>query len=379
MKKIQIKNKEYLFIALISILFYWALNNINLFITTINYVLAMLSPFIIGGCIGFILNILVSAIEKKILIKGKNKIYMKSRRAISTLLSIIILLGSITLVLFYILPEVFNSLQEVAQNIPYTIERIEKETQKLAENNKFFNDIMQNLNLDFNDLSGKAITFFKQRLPKALEITFNITTSIFTTFFNLLIALIFGIYIVLQKEKLERYMDLTLVAYTKPSFVSKFNKITKLTYDSFSSFITGQLVERTILGVLCFIGMELFKIPQSVLISFIIAIIGIIPMIGGFIGAAIGVVLIFITAPAKVLVFIVFITILLQIDGNVIYPRVIGDSMGIPSIVVLVSFILAGKLFGMVGMILSVPIASILFVLYKESLDKIIDKKDIKL
>ena len=203
-------------------------------------------------------------------------------------------------------------------------------------------------------------------------ITFILDTlsSVIGIVINLLIGIVFAIYLLLQKEKILIQTKRILNAYLSNDKVNKITDIAKLSNKVFSNFIGGQLTEAIILGLLCFLGMVILKIPYATIISVIITITALIPMVGALIGTGIGALFILVTQPFKTITFIIFIIILQQIEGNFIYPKVVGKTVGLPGIWVIVAITIGASLWGLIGMIISVPITSIIYSLINNNVNK---------
>jgi len=211
-----------------------------------------------------------------------------------------------------------------------------------------------------------------------LTTSFNVVVSIISGLANFIIAFIFAIYVLAEKEKLSKQFKILLRAFMKEKYVQSFFKITALANRTFSKFISGQCLEACILGMLCFIGMQFFKFPYALSISVLVALTALIPVFGAFIAMIIGFILISITSFSSAIWFLIFFLILQQLEGNLIYPRVVGNSVGLPAIWTMMAVTIGGSCFGILGMLISVPLSSILYALLKEYIQKKNQQKLIK-
>ena len=210
-----------------------------------------------------------------------------------------------------------------------------------------------------------------------LNSTIGIVSTIFSTTLNLIIGFIFAIYVLLQKEKLGKQGTKILFAIMPTKIAENILGVLKLSYKVFTSFVTGQCLEACILGVIFFVVLSIFRMPYALLIGVLIAFTALIPIVGAFIGCFISAFLILMVSPIKALVFIILFLVIQQIEGNLIYPNVVGNSVGLPSIWVLVAVTLGGNLFGVAGMLLFIPLSSVCYTLFKEWVNKMLSKKNI--
>ena len=368
--------KVFLFILGIIII-YWAINNITIIGNVFSRIADILFPFILGGCIAFILNIPMSFLERKFLSeKNKNDKKKKTNKnktlikIISMILSILVIAIILTLIIKLIVPELINIVNLLIYNIPYYTEEL---TNIIQNNGEEIQGVLADMNITPERIKTELIS----NLSNILTSSISIVGSIITTVTNFIVAIIFAIYILMNKEKLQEQIKKLLYAYLSKDWADKVVNIGSTAKAIFSSFFTVQCLEATILGTLCIIGMLILKIPYAVPIGVLIGVTALVPIIGAFIGIIIGAILILSVAPFKVITFVIFVLILQQIEGNLIYPKVVGDSVGLPGIWVLVAVSVGGKLFGIVGMLVGVPIASVIYTLIKKDVDKKLKDKNV--
>lgn len=372
----KIATKKIIFVILTGILFYWALQNLVLIWNVFNSIFKILNPFILGACIAFVLNVIVNIIEKKwIKNKKKNKIIERIKRPLSITLSILILFAVIFFVIFLVIPELINTINSITTYIPGIAENFKNWIFDLTVKYPQISDTVKNINFNWNNLDQETMKVLQEWAKTILSSSINIFVSIFTGITNFIIGLIFAVYLLLQKEKLGNQVKKIMQAYMKSEFIEKTLKIFRVTNIAFTNFITGQVTEACILGALCFIGMTILRMPYSLTISVLIGFTALIPIFGAFIGAGIGALLIAVQSPMLAIAFIIFIIVLQQIEGNIIYPKVVGSSVGLPGIWVMVAVTLGGSLWGITGIIVSVPLASIIYALLRENVNNTILKK----
>ncbi len=364
-KKEEYKNViKILFILLVG---YWIVNNINFIGSIVLKIFEILFPFILGACMAFILNIPMSFFEKKLSnLKINKKRILKNRkllRVISLFLAIIVIIFVLIVIVNLIVPELINIGKILIDNIPTYINQIEDLVPEDKENISKF---IEELNLDTQTIKEQLMSAISGILSSSINVISSVISGV-TTF---IIAIIFSIYILTSKEKLQNQLERVLNAYLKKENVQKIFYIGRIARTTFSRFFTVQCFEATILGILSIIGMLILKIPYALPIGILIGVTALIPIVGAFIGIIIGAILICSSNYMKVIPFIIYILILQQIEGNVIYPKVVGNSVGLPSLWVLVAVSVGGSLFGIVGMLIGVPVASVIYTIIKNDVNK---------
>lgn len=369
--------KKIIFIIAIGIIIYLGLQNLGLIWGGVQNILKILSPFILGACIAFVLNVIVNLIENKwIKNRKKNKIIERIKRPVSIFLSMLILFAVIFFVIFLVIPGLISTIDSIKTYIPGIATNVQNWIYDMTDSYPQINDMIRSVNIDWNNLDEETMKLLQTWAGTILSSSINILVSIFSGITKFIIGLIFAVYILLQKEKLGIQFKKIMQAYMKPEIMEKTLKIVRVTNSAFTKFLTGQVTEACILGILCFMGMIIFGMPYALTISVLIGFTALIPIFGAFIGAGVGALLIAVQNPMLALGFIVYIIILQQIEGNIIYPKVVGNSVGLPGIWVMVAVTLGGALWGITGIAVSVPIASILYALIKENVNnKIVEVK----
>lgn len=340
----------------------------------------ILFPFVLGGAIAFVINVPMSFLEKKIFGKTKdgNKVGKKLARPISLLLTIILAVGVIALVMFGVIPQLTRTMGSLMISIANFVPQMQNWIREFSHNNQ---DIMKLVNqVQFNqDQAIKwGISILGSGAGNMMNTTMSAVGSIVSGFATFFIAFSFACYILFQKEKLHVQIRKVFFAFISKQKAEAFLKICSLTYQTFANFLTGQCVEAVILGSMFVVTLSILKMPYALLIGTLIAFTALIPIFGAFIGCAVGCFLIFMVNPKQAILFIIVFLILQQIEGNLIYPHVVGGSVGLPSIWVLAAVTIGGNLMGIVGMLIFIPLVSVLYTIFREFVYLRLKEKNIK-
>lgn len=370
--------RKIIFIVVIAVLLYWGLQNLAIIWNAISTLIHILKPFILGACIAFVLNVIVNLIENKWM-KNKNRkkksLLIKIKRPLSIVLSILILFAVIFFVIFLVIPSLIDTIDSIKTYIPGIAENTQNWIYEMLNNYPEINDMIRNIDIDWNNIDQETMKVLQNWVTTILSSSVSILVSIFSGLTNFVIGLIFAVYILLQKEKLGAQFKKLIKAYLPEKVEQKALKLCATANNAFTKFITGQVTEAFILGVLCFMGMIIFGMPYALTISVLIGVTALIPIFGAFIGAGIGFLLIAVQNPALAVGFVIYIIILQQIEGNIIYPKVVGNSVGLPGIWVMVAVTLGGALWGIMGIAISVPIASIIYALLRENVNNRLEER----
>ena len=366
LKKEEMRN--WITLIIIAVFSYWAATNINTIINIIRKLISVLSPFILGLIIAFILNIPMTKIEtflNKLIKNNKGKV-----RIISIILSLVIFLLIIGFVLLLLIPEVIESIENLISIAPSLINDIENWIINLLDK---YPDLQIEIEKIFDKSSLDTI------IPSTLNYIVNGTVSIITSLVSGIIttftAVVFSIYILSQKEYVIEGTKKLMNAYLPSKIQKRMIEIGKLSNQTFSKFISGQCVEAIILGAIFFVVLSILRFPYALIISVLTTITALIPIFGAMIAMAIGAVLIAIESPLQAAIFIVIFQVIQQIEGNFIYPKVVGKSVGLSPMWTLFAITIGGSLFGIVGMLTFLPLASICYALLKDDVLKRINQK----
>ena len=339
----------------------FALVNFSKIFAFLGKVISIFSPFLLGIILAFVLNVLNNFIEKKIFGKIKpSKIWNKIKRPLCITLSLILVFLTIFFVMNLLIPQLKNSASLFTDTLPAYKEDI------IGILNKFdIDESTVNKVGEYLDNFGKVITdYIKGNSKDVITVTTEVATSVVNIISKGIITLVFAIYMIAQKETLSRQINKIMRAYLKPKTINKINTIGTLANKTFSNFVTGQCLEALIFGSLVFVGMLIFRFPYASTIGVLLGFTALIPIFGAFIGTAIGFILIMMVSPVKAILFVVFIIVLQQIEGNLIYPRVVGKSIGLPGMWVLLSVTVGGSIGGILGMLIATPLCSLLYALF---------------
>lgn len=327
------------------------------------------SPLIVGCGIAFILNILMSFYEKHYFKKSKSVWALKTRRPVCLIFAILTLLAIITIVISLVLPQLISCFKHIFAVLPSAINRF---IAFLSKSEYISKDLINTLSaIDWRSKIGEFANTIFSGLGGVFDIVVSTVTSVFSGLVTVFIGLIFAGYLLMQKEKLAVQCEKLMNHYIKESIVKKIKYVAEILNDSFRRYIIGQCTEAVILGVLCTLGMLILGLPYATMIGAFIAFTALIPIAGAYIGAGIGAFMIVMVSPVKALVFLIFILVLQQLEGNLIYPRVVGLSIGLPGIWVLAAITIGGGVMGVGGMLLGVPIAATIYRIIKNDVNKV--------
>ncbi|KRK52568.1 permease [Companilactobacillus kimchii DSM 13961 = JCM 10707] len=326
-------------------------------------------PLILGAVLAYVLNILCVKLEKYFFPNTKIKILQKSRRALVILTTLVIVTLVMVGVFRLVLPQFFNALADFFKNIPSFFEGLSALLEKI-NHNSVISDQLESMNIDWSSVQSKVMKYLTSGMGGVFGSTFKVLTGITKGFVNFILALTFAIYILATKEKLSCQVKKLAHAYMKNEHIKKVKYVVDIADDMFSHFIAGQVTEAIILGSLCSIGMLIFRFPYALSVGAFVSITALIPILGAWLGGIVGFLLIAVRSPIEAVFFIIFLLVLQQFESNVIYPRVVGTSIGLPGIWVLASITVGGGLGGIVGMLLGVPVAATIYQLLKNDTNR---------
>ena len=368
--------KRILGIITFALLLYWALLHPSQVGGILSGVYAIFAPFILGFAIAFIVNVPLRLLESQWDKRIKSP---KGKRPVCLVASLVIVAGIIFALFFIVVPALTESFANLAAQLPQYIRQLEALYLSLMELLAQHNIVLPSLDLDLEKIYATALNFFTNYGQALMDKTIGVTTSIVSVMVNFVLALVFSLYLLAQKENLMRQSRKAVHALLPQRWANNTLGIATLTNKTFANFVTGQLTEAVILGSLCFLGMTLFRFPYAGVVSVLIGFCALIPIFGAIIGALVGAFLILLVAPMKALWFLVFLIILQQLEGNLIYPRVVGKSVGLPGIWVLAAVTVGGNAFGLVGMLVSVPVCSVLYTLFREFVNYRLEQKKLNI
>lgn len=355
------------------VLFGWALVNLKSVLHFLGKITSLLAPFLIGGGIAFLINVVMRPMEhywKKLWRNTKSTLPLKLTRPVCLVLSTLFTLGILFAVVFMMIPGLRQSIEGFIGNIPMYVEEVGRWWGNIVQFAERYNIVLPEYAVDTEALVEKIASLINDRGSGIITVTWGATTSLLSGVVNVLLAFVFAMYLLAQKEAVCTHLKRLVTTVLPRQKAQRVLYIAKLSNQTFTNFISGQTIEAVIIGVLCFIGMLIFKMPYAGVVSVIVGATALVPVFGAWLGGGFGAFLILLTEPVKALWFIVFIVVLQQLEGNLIYPKVVGKSVGLPGILVLMAVTIGGGAFGVLGMLLCVPVCAVLYSLYCEFLHK---------
>ena len=337
-------------------------------------------PFVLGGAIAFLTNVPISFLEKKIFenVKKKNKIVRKLKRPISLILTIVLVVGVIALVMFGVIPQLTRTMGTLVTSINDFIPQMQSWIGEFFHNNQEIMNLVDQIEFDPDQAIKWGISLLGNGAGNMMNTTMSAVGSIVSGVATFFIAFSFACYILFQKEKLHIQIRKVFFAFLPRQKADAFLKVCSLTYRTFANFLAGQCLEAVILGSMFVVTLSILRMPYALLIGILIAFTALIPIFGAFIGCAVGSFLIFMVNPQQAILFVIVFLVLQQIEGNLIYPHVVGESVGLPSIWVLAAVTIGGNLMGIVGMLVFIPLLSVLYTIFREFVYLRLKKQNIK-
>ena len=337
-------------------------------------------PFVLGGAIAFLTNVPMSFLEKKIFenVKKKNKIVRKLKRPISLILTIVLVVGVIALVMFGVIPQLTRTMGTLVTSINDFIPQMQSWIGEFFHNNQEIMNLVDQIEFDPDQAIKWGISLLGNGAGNMMNTTMSAVGSIVSGVATFFIAFSFACYILFQKEKLHIQIRKVFFAFLPRQKADTFLKVCSLTYRTFANFIAGQCLEAVILGSMFVVTLSILRMPYALLIGILIAFTALIPIFGAFIGCAVGSFLIFMVNPQQAILFVIVFLVLQQIEGNLIYPHVVGESVGLPSIWVLAAVTIGGNLMGIVGMLVFIPLLSVIYTIFREFVYLRLKKQNIK-
>lgn len=322
------------------------------------------APLLLGCAVAYLVNILMSLYERHYFPRSVRPAVQKSRRPVCMAAAFLTLLAVVGLVVGLVVPELVRCIQVLFAQLPDAIGMLVAGLESL---NVLPEDIAAALSaVDWQSKLGQIFQVLTSGLGNVMDVVVNTVSSVFSSVVTLLISLIFAVYLLSGRERLARQAGRVLRRYVKPRWYQTLRHVFAILDDCFHRYIVGQCTEAVILGTLCALGMALLRLPYATMVGALIAFTALIPVAGAYIGAAVGALMILTVSPLQAAVFLVYLVVLQQLENNLIYPRVVGSSMGLPAIWVLAAVTVGGGMLGIPGMLLGVPLASAAYRLLRE-------------
>jgi len=357
-----------------AIAFYTAMQHLGEVRNALWWLVGVTEPIIVGLCIAFVLNIPMSLAEDK-LFRTKQPLLLKLKRPLSMLIAFAMAIGLLVLLVGVALPQISDTVNLLISRFPEYVKSISDWAGNLLEHVELTEALEAEVGKMLDSLWNELLAFLKSSSAVLAGSAINFTASVLNGIIDAILSIAIALYVLAQKEDIGRICARAIKAYLPVEQGARIFRISRLTYRAFANFIKGQLTEAAVLGLLCFAGMAIFRFPSPGVISLMIGVMAIVPVIGPWTGGILSTFLVLILAPQKVLWYLLFIVVLTQIEDNVIYPRVVGNTMGLPGLLVLTAVVIGVNVYGIVGLLVSVPLCAVLYGLLKEGIEIRMNRK----
>ena len=385
LKKLSFKNEVYkkVFLMGLGLLFiaYLFLNSKIIF-NGFGILLGILAPFMLGGVIAFIMKIPLNFLERKVFDKVKSEKFQKHKRTISIAISFIFIILVFFLITAIILPQLIKSFDGLRKSLPSFLQMAIDKTREIPYLNNYSDKLQSEYdNLSWNEIFNRVKSFMtsSEKSSHILNSAISTASSILGGLVSFMLALITSIYILADKERLAYQATRICYSFFNNKVANKIIHVARLLHENFFGFIRGQLTVSTIIGIATFVACFVLRIPNAATIGVIVGVTDLIPIIGPFLGGAMCFIMIVIEDSTKALMFLILIVILQQLESNLVYSKIVGDKVGLPSLWTLVAITVGGSLFGVVGMWAFIPLASTLYELMREYTEYKIKEKNLDL
>ena len=353
-------------IATACILIFLGVQNMNVVAKGVSWVAGLIMPLILGFAFALILNVPMRFFESHIWSKTKKKGLQKLRRPVSFIISLVLIIGVLVGVVWLVIPELINAVKLIVQSVIDFINKLSSMDESALADLPFGSIL---LNTDWDKILETLQNWLKNQSGTIVNTAVGTIGSLVGGIFDFFISFVFAIYILFSKDKLKAQAKRMIRVWLPKNFGEWTIHAASVASQNFRNFVSGQTLEAVILGVLCMIGMLILRIPYAPMVGVLIGVTAFIPIIGAFIGGAVGAFMILTVDPFKAIVFLIFLVILQQLEGNIIYPRVMGSRVELPGMWIMAAVTIGGGIAGPIGMLLSVPIASTIYILAREATD----------
>lgn len=371
--------KKLMFLITFTVILLVGVQRLDVVLGTLSTAATIFFPFVFGGAIAFFLNVPMCFLEKTLFGTERDKTWKKKlARPLSLLLTVLLVAAVIVLVIFVVVPKLSSTVASLAVQIEAAVPRAQVWLEDVFRNNEQMTEWLNRQEVNWETMASTALNMFQNGAEGVVSSMVTAARGIISAVYTFVIAVVFSCYILVQKEKLQVQARKLLRALLPEKPAERVLYVFSLSYRTFTNFITGQCLEAVILGTMFFVVMSVLGFPYALLVGILVAVTALIPIFGAFIGCAIGAFLILVVNPMQALAFIILFLVLQQIEGNLIYPHVVGNSVGLPSIWVLVAVTVGGSLMGLVGMLIFIPIVSVLYTLLREWVYRRLEEKKIK-
>ncbi len=364
------EKKKYIFIAVLAVIVCIIVRNLSLLGKVIGIAVSAIRPMLIGLAAAYIFNIIMTGFEKRYFPNKDTKFVNVSRRPVCLALSFLITIAILILIMYIVIPEIANAFRVLYHEIPPNFQKLQKfALEKLKEYPEIQQQI-SGLQFDWASIIGKATSILTSGVAGILTSAWGAIGTLTSTVADIGLGIVFAIYVLIRKDKLFKDTKrICTVSFGKDKY-RKISHVYHIANETFRSFFVGQFIDALLLGMLCFIGMTILRLPYAAMAGTLVGVTAFIPIVGAFIGAGISAFIILTVDPMQAVIFIIFLLCIQQIEGNLIYPKVVGDSVGVPGIWVFAAVTIGGGIFGILGMILGVPLSAIAYKLSFEALER---------
>ena len=363
------KNK-YIFIAVLAVIVCIIVKNLSVLAKVIALAMSAVRPMLIGLAMAYIFNIIMTGFEKRYFPKKDGKIVNASRRPVCLALSFLITIAILILIMYIVIPEIANAFAVLYHEIPPHFMKLQElAVDKLKEYPEIQQQI-STISFDWASIIGKATSLLTSGVAGLLTSAMGAIGTVTSAVADIGLGIVFAVYVLIRKDKLFKDAKrICTVTFGKDKY-RKISHVYHVSNDTFRSFFVGQFIDAMLLGMMCFIGMTILRLPYAAMAATLVGVTAFIPIVGAFIGAGISAFIILTVDPMKAVIFIIFLLCIQQIEGNLIYPKVVGSSVGVPGIWVFAAVTVGGGIFGILGMIIGVPLAAVAYKLSFEVLEK---------
>lgn len=351
-------------VAAACILIYLAVRNVGALAGAVSWAVSLVSPLVVGFALALIFNVPMAFFERKLFSPRRGKVMKKLGRPLSIILSVVLVAGILTGVIWLVVPELIDAISVIINGAVELLGRLEDLDLSVLEENPVAQLL---ITVNWDDIGSQLSSWLTAQGTDLVNKAVGAIGSVVGGIVDGVIALIFAVYILFNKEKLKRQCKRIVRVWLPAGFGEWLIHACRVANGNFRNFVSGQTLEALILGCLCMLGMWILRIPYAPMVGALVGVTALVPVVGGFAGAFVGAFMILTVSPMKALVFLVFLVILQQVEGNLIYPKVMGSKVNLPAMWVLAGVTIGGALAGAIGMLLSVPLTATLYVLFREA------------
>lgn len=361
-----------------AIVLVWALWNYSASLNLLGGLYHMLLPFIIGGCMAFIVNVLMTKLEVYWRRYLKHSVVSRFERPVCLLMSLVLIIGFLAFFVLTIVPELHASMKLLVKMLPPALAKLDAYLQQKAQELAFSPDELAFVQAQAKEIYHTLLNYLQNNKRLLLEQTVSATASLLEVLTNCVIGFVAAVYCLLEKHRLVRNFKRVLFAFCSKERAAYVLHVLQTSEQIFRGFVSGQLVVALLLGVMYFVSMTLFGFPYATVISLMVAVLSLIPILGTFISALIGCFLILVAAPEKIWYFIILYFVLQRVEGDLLYPKIVGKAVGLSELWVLAAVTIGASLGGIAGMIICVPLFSVLYALLAEKVKRLLEEKNLR-